>query len=85
MAISRYANKSTVFEPQSLTAMSEALEVTTAALRIESETKRRVVAKFIIRLAKENPRLDASALSERAIAALGSQGYVAQSVPALAE
>ena len=76
MPIKRYGEKGVVFSPQSLSAMSKALEATTETLGIGSdEAKRQAVAKFIIRLAQEDESLDASALRDRAVAALGGAAY----------
>ena len=72
MPIRRYVKNGVVFTPQALSSMSRALEATTETLGIGSdEAKRRAVAKFIIRLAQEDDSLDAAALRDRAVAALG--------------
>jgi hypothetical protein len=58
--------------------MSKAFAATTETLGIGSdEAKRLAVAKFIIRLAQEDKSLDASALRDRAVAALGAAAYCA--------
>jgi hypothetical protein len=55
-----------------------ALEATTETLGIDNdETKRRAVAKFIIRLAHEDDSLDAAKLRDRAVAALRGIAYCA--------
>jgi hypothetical protein len=78
MPIKRYLKKGVVFAPQALSAMSRALEETSQILGIEGdEKKRQAVAKFIIRLAGEDDSLDAMALRDRAVAALGGVAYSA--------
>ena len=78
MPIRRYVEKGVVFAPQALSAMSKALEATTEILGIEGdEAKRQAVAKFIIRLAREDDSLDAAELRDRAVAALGGVAYFA--------
>src|ERR1700722_395385 len=78
MPIRRYVEKGVVFAPQALSAMSKALEATTEILGIEGdEAKRQAVAKFIIRLAREDDSLDAAELRDRAVAALGGVAYIA--------
>jgi len=78
MPIRRYMEKGVVFTPQALSAMSRALEATTQILGIESdEPKRQLVARFIIRLAREDDSLDGAALRDRAVAALEGVAYVA--------
>jgi hypothetical protein len=78
MPIRRYVKNGVVFTPQALSSMSRALEATTETLAIGSdEAKRRTVARFIIRLAREDDSLDAAALHERAVAALGGNAYSA--------
>jgi hypothetical protein len=58
--------------------MSEAFTETTRILGIAGdETQRQIVAKFIIRLAREDDRLDAAELRDRAVAALGGVAYTA--------
>ena len=77
MPIRRYLEKE-VFTPQALSAMSKALEATTEILGIEGdEAKRQAVAKFIIRLAREDDSLDAAELRDKAVAALGGVAYLA--------
>jgi len=46
--------------------MGMAFREIAAILEIKSKTKRRAIAKFIIRIAQEEPNLDAPALSARA-------------------
>jgi hypothetical protein len=76
MPISRYLEKGLVFTPEALSAMGKALEATTETLGIgNDETKRRAVAKFIIRLAQEDDSLNATALRDRAVAGLGGVAY----------
>ena len=78
MPIRRYLEKGVVFTPQALSAMSKALEATTEILGIEGdEAKRQAVAKFIIRLAREDDILDAAELRDKAVAALGGVAYLA--------
>ena len=76
MPIRRYLENGVIFTPKALRAMGKALEATTEILAIErDEVKRRAVAKLIIRLAKEDPKLDAEALRDRAVAAMGGAAY----------
>jgi hypothetical protein len=78
MPIRRYAEKGVVFTPQALSAMSKALEATTEILEIApDEPKRQAVARFIIRLAQEEGVIDAAALRDKALAALGGTTYFA--------
>jgi hypothetical protein len=78
MPIKRGVEKGVVFAPQALSAMGKALEETTEILGIlGDEKKRETVAKFIIRLAREDGELDATALRDRAVAALGGVAYSA--------
>ena len=78
MPIRRYLEKGVVFTPQVLSAMSKALEATTEILGIEgNEAKRQAVAKFIIRLAREDNSRDAAELRDKAVAALGGVAYLA--------
>jgi hypothetical protein len=78
MPIKRYVEKGVVFTPQTLLAMSTALEATTEILGIEGdEAKRGGVARFIIRLAREDDSLDAAELRDKAVAALGGVAYLA--------
>jgi hypothetical protein len=56
--------------------MSRALVETTEILGIEGDEKRRqAVARFIIRLAREDASLDAAAWTQAAVAALGGVAY----------
>ena len=78
MPIRRYLEQGVVFTPEALSAMGKALEETTEILGISSiEAKRRDVARFIIRLAQEDDTLDAAALRDRTVAALGGVAYCA--------
>jgi hypothetical protein len=78
MPIRRYVEKGVVFTPQALSAMSKALEATTEILGIEGdEAKRQAVARFIVRLAREDDSLDAAELRDKAVAALGGVAYLA--------
>ena len=78
MPIKRYVEKGVVFDPQALAVMGKALEETSQILAIDGdEKKRQTVAKFIIRLAQEDSNLDATALRDRAVAALGGVAYSA--------
>ncbi len=80
MPIRRYTEKGAVFTPQTISAMSKALEATAETLGINGdEAKRRVIAKFIIRLAQSDDSLDAAALHDRAVTALGGVAYRAPS------
>ena len=77
MPIKRYLKNGAVFTPQALLAMGEAFKATTEILGIDSdETKRQAIAKFIIRLAQDHGSLDAEALRDRAVAALGGVAYI---------
>ena len=76
MPIGRYMEKGAVFTPQAISAMSKALEATADTLGINgNEEKRRAVAKFILRLAQDDDSLDAAALHDRAVTALGGVAY----------
>ena len=76
MPIRRYMQEGAVFSPQALSAMSQALIVTVEILGIGSdEAKRRDVARFLIRLMREDGSLDAITLRDRAVAALGGVAY----------
>ena len=78
MPIRRYVEKGVVFTPRALSAMSKALKATTEILGIEGdEAKRQAVARFIIRLAREDDSLDAAELRDKAVAALGGVAYLA--------
>ena len=80
MPIRRYLEKGVVFAPEALSSMGNALEETAELLGISSdEAKRRDVARFIIRLAREEDNLDAAALRDRTVAALGGVAYSAMS------
>ena len=78
MPIRRYVEKGVVFTPQALSAMSKALKATTEILGVEGdEAKRQAVARFIIRLVREDNSLDAAELRDKAVAALGGVAYLA--------
>jgi hypothetical protein len=80
MPMKRYVEKGVVFAPQALSAMGKALEETTEILGIRGDEKeRQAVARFIIRLAREDGDLDAATLRNRAVAALGGVAYSAVS------
>jgi hypothetical protein len=80
MPIKRYVEKGVVFAPQALSAMSTALEETTEILGIRGDEKQReTVARFIIRLARDDDSLDATAMRDTAVAALGGAAYSAVS------
>jgi hypothetical protein len=79
MPIRHYLGAGVVFTPQALSAMSKALEETTTILGVVGDERREMVARFIIRLAGEDDSLDATALRERALAALGGVAYSAAS------
>jgi hypothetical protein len=81
MPIRRYLGEGGVFSPKTISEMSKALEETTAILRISGEKPRQAVARFIIRLAGEDGSLDAKALRDRAVVALGGVAYSA-TIPA---
>jgi hypothetical protein len=67
-----------VFTPQALSAMSTALEAAMENLGLGGdEAKRGAVARFIIRLAREDDSLDAAELLDKAVAALGGVAYLA--------
>jgi hypothetical protein len=77
MPIIRYVEEG-VFTPQALSAMSTALEAAMEILGLGGdEAKRGAVARFIIRLAREDDSLDAAELRDRAVAALGGIEYLA--------
>jgi hypothetical protein len=77
MPIRRYVEEG-VFTPQALSAMGTALEATMGILGLEGdEAKRQAVARFIIRLAREDDSLDATELRDKAVAALGGVAYLA--------
>ena len=68
MPIRRYLDGNAVFEPEVITAMSEALERACAALQINSDVyHREIIATRIIDLARGGV-IDATALSDRVIA-----------------
>jgi hypothetical protein len=68
MPIRRYLQESTAFEPDAITAMSEAFERVCATLQINGQgSDREVIAKRIIDFARGGVT-DAKALSDRVIA-----------------
>jgi hypothetical protein len=72
----RYVEKGVVFTPTSLSAMGKALTDTAEILGIGSnELRRQAVAKFLIRLAREDGSLDATTLRDKAVVALGGVAY----------
>jgi hypothetical protein len=72
MPIGRFVEDGVVFSPDDLSAMSKALEETSRILGIEAdENQRQIVARFIIKIAQEDDKLDAAALRERVFAELG--------------
>jgi hypothetical protein len=76
MPIKRYLQKGVVFTPQALSAMGQALQATTETLGIGGdELRRQAVAKFLIRLASEDGKLDAMILRDKAVVALGGVAY----------
>jgi hypothetical protein len=82
MPIRAYLGRGVVFTPNALSAMSQALESATKILEIEGdERQREIVAKFLIRVAGEDDSLDATALLDQVLAALGGVAYSA-TIPA---
>ena len=76
MPIRRYVEEG-VSTPQALSAMSTALEATMEILGLDGDEARRgAVARFIIRLAREDDSLDAAELRDKAVAALGGVAYL---------
>jgi hypothetical protein len=76
MPIRRYLGEGGFFRPTAVSAMSKALVQTTEILGIEGdEQQRQAVARFIIRLAREDANLGAAALTRAAVAALGGVAY----------
>jgi hypothetical protein len=72
----RYLGEGGFFRPQAVSALSKALVDTTEILGIEGdEIKRQAVARFIIRLAREDASLDAAALRDRAVSAFEGVAY----------
>ena len=77
MPIRRYVEDGVVFTPKTLSVMSRALQDTTEILGIDGdESKRQAVAKFIIRVAREDDSLDAASLRRRAVAAFAGVAYI---------
>ena len=76
MPIKRYLERGVVFSPKTLSDMGQALVATAEVLGVGGdEKKRETVARFIIRLAQEDGSLDATALRDKALAALGGVSY----------
>jgi hypothetical protein len=76
MPIKRYLEQGAVFSPKTLSALSEALEASTEILAIGNDEKQRqIVAKFLLRVAKEDDNLDAAALRDKVIESLGGIAY----------
>jgi hypothetical protein len=66
------------FEPQAFSSLGKALEEISERLGVSGdEEKRQALAKFINRLAQEDGNLDAAALRDRAVAALGGVEFSA--------
>jgi hypothetical protein len=77
MPIKNTVENGTVFTPKVLSAMGKALEATVETLGIgNDEKKRQSVAKFLLRLVKEDDTLDAMTLRDRAVTALGGVAYL---------
>ena len=69
MPIRRYMEHGIIFTPETLSKMSEAFTAAAEILEIGAdEIKRQTVAQFIVRLAREDGELDATALRDRAVA-----------------
>jgi hypothetical protein len=82
MPIRRYVEKGAVFTPQAISAMSKALDGATEILGIAGDEKQRqAVAKFIVRLAQEDRNLQAEAMRDRTVLALGGIAY--STIPAI--
>jgi hypothetical protein len=82
MPVRRTLAEGGVYSPTTISEMSRALETTTQILGIEGDEKQReIVARFLIQLSRENDSLDAAALRDRAVAALGGVAYSA-AIPA---
>jgi hypothetical protein len=76
MPIRRYVEKC-AFTPEALSAMGQAVEATAEILGIgDDDVKRQTIAKFVITVAKEDDSLDAVALRDNAVAALGGVAYI---------
>lgn len=76
MPIRRYLQNEAVFTPDALAAMNKALADTAEILGIGGdEIKRQAIARFIVRVAQEDDSLDADALRDRAVTALGGIAY----------
>jgi hypothetical protein len=76
MPIRRYLGEGGFFRPQTVSALSKAMVETTEILGIEGDEIQR---QAVIRLAREDASLDAAALRDQAVAALGGVAY---SIPA---
>jgi|HubBroStandDraft_3_1064219.scaffolds.fasta_scaffold853303_2 hypothetical protein len=75
MPIRRYVGEG-VFTPKAISEMSKALADTAEILGIGSDEKgRETIAQFLIRLAREDASLNAAALRDRAVAALGGEAF----------
>jgi hypothetical protein len=71
MPIGRYLKRGVAFDPEAVQAMSRAFESVLRTLGIgEDEGQRASVAQLIVELASGNDKIDASALHDKAIAAL---------------
>ncbi len=71
MPIRGYTESADVFTPEALSVVGKAFEDVAETLGIgRDEMKRQAVAKFIIRLAREDASLDAAAWRDTAVAAL---------------
>ena len=74
MPIKPYLKHGAVFTPEALAVMGKAIDRAATALGIDhNESKRETVAQFIIELALSRKDLDATALCDQAIAALGGR------------
>ena len=74
MPINPYLKHGAVFTPEALAVMGKAFDGAAAALGIDhNESKRETVAQFIIELALSRKDLDATALRDQTIAALGGR------------
>ena len=74
MPINPYLKHGAVFTPEALAVMGKAFDGVAATLGIDhNELRRETVAQFIIELALSRKDLDATALRDQAIAALGGR------------
>ena len=69
MPIRKYVTGAS-FTPEAIASMSQALEATVAALGVQDDERREMVAKIIVQLALWNDKLSATELGERALSAL---------------